>query len=118
MSHVPLDDDEEFSQQYSDTNPFAPQTQPPAQDDWKAKLGAFARRAGDSIQLQSKAAVAKVQVKLNEARGTFYVVSGKIIPTGDVLHHKGPITAERPAQTHNVTFVAYFWSQSLPLAPY
>ena len=75
MSHVQLDDEEEFNQQFSDTNPFAPQNQPPPQDDWKAKLGAFARRAGDSIQQQSKVAVAAVQVKLNEARGMVYGIA-------------------------------------------
>jgi hypothetical protein len=65
--HVLLDDDDGVDQQFSSTNPFA-QNAAPAQGDWKARLGAFARKAGDTVKQHATTAAAVAQVKLTEAK--------------------------------------------------
>lgn len=73
MDHVMLEDDDTVDHKFSDTNPFAPQNEPPRQADWKTKLGAFARKAGETVKQHATTAAAVAQVKLSEAKGTLIV---------------------------------------------
>lgn len=70
MDHVLLEDDDTVEHRFADTNPFAPQNTSPKQADWKAKLGAFARKAGETVKQHATTAAAVAQVKLSEAKGT------------------------------------------------
>lgn len=78
--HVLLDDDDGVDQQFSSTNPFA-QNAAPAQGDWKARLGAFARKAGDTVKQHATTAAAVAQVKLTEAKGMSRFWTGYIAVT-------------------------------------
>ena len=74
--HVLLEDDDDFVQEYSDTNPFAPRAQAPEEGDWKSKLGSFARRAGETMKSHAAKAAASAQQTFADAKGTllFFLV--------------------------------------------
>lgn len=67
--HVLLENEDDAPQDFSNTNPFAPRPASPEEGDWKAKLGAFARKAGDTVKQHAAKAAASAQVKLAEAKG-------------------------------------------------
>jgi len=70
--HVLLEDDDDGPRTFSDTNPFAPQNQQQQQGDWKARLGAFARRTQEVVKQHASTAATVATVKLSEAKGTYF----------------------------------------------
>lgn len=74
--HVLLEDDDVGSQGFSDTNPFAPQNQTQQQGDWRSKLGAFARKAGETVKQHATTAASVATVKLAEAKGMSFQSCG------------------------------------------
>lgn len=88
--HVLLEDDEDGDGLLANSNGNGSQPQQPQQpqqDDWRSKLGAFARKAGDTIQTHSKTAMTAVQGKIAEARGMYSSFHGFVCDCIHVQRH-------------------------------